>query len=56
VPKERGIDVCDYPLSRNIVMLSVVIASEVIIDFILNGKKVSYVATLKDFTIERMEV
>lgn len=56
VPKEIGVDVCDYPLSRNIALLAIVIASEVIIDFALNGKKVSYVATLKDFTIERMEV
>lgn len=56
VPKETDVDVCDYPLSRNIAMLAVVIASEVIIDFILNGKKVSYVATLKDFTIEKMEM
>jgi len=56
VPKETDVDVCDYPLSRNIAMLAVVIASEVIVNFVLLGERKSYCITLKDFKIERMEV
>lgn len=55
VPKETGVDVCDYPLSRNIVALAVVVASEVIVNFALLGERKSYCITLKDFKIERME-
>ena len=45
------VDVCEYPLARNICMLSVVIASEVLINFISEGKKVSKSITLRDFKV-----
>ncbi len=55
VPEDRGVDACNYPLARNIIMLTVAVASETLINFILTGKKTNRFITLKDFTIEEME-
>ncbi len=56
VPEDRGVDACNYPLARNIIMLTVAVASETLINFILTRKKTDRFITLKDFTIEEMEV
>lgn len=56
IPQDRGENACNYPLARNIIMLTVAVASETLIDFILTGKKTNRFITLKDFTIEEMEV
>ncbi|GAI60726.1 unnamed protein product [marine sediment metagenome] len=53
VPDDRGEDDCDYPLARNLIMLLVAVASEVIIRFITKREKKNYTVTLNDFKIER---
>jgi tRNA A37 threonylcarbamoyladenosine dehydratase len=47
----KGLDVCEYPLARNIVMMSVVIATESIIRFLNTGAQESYFITLGDLKI-----
>ena len=56
VPQEgKGPDVCEYPLARNIAMLSVIVASEVLIKFIESGEKKNYTITLKDLKINELD-
>ncbi len=52
VPSNVNDDVCDYPLARNLVMLTVAVACEVIIDFVATKKQRSYTLTLGDFAIK----
>ncbi|MEC4893283.1 MAG: ThiF family adenylyltransferase [Oscillatoria sp. PMC 1051.18] len=52
VPSPVNDDVCDYPLARNLVILAVAIASEVIINFIATGEKNSYTLTLGDLAVK----
>jgi molybdopterin-synthase adenylyltransferase len=57
VPKDQTEgDVCDYPLARNIAMLTMIIASEEILDFFLAEKprKMNWSVTLKDLAIKPM--
>lgn len=56
IPQDRGVNACNYPLTRNIIILTIAVASETLIDFILTGKKTNRFITLKDFHIEEMEV
>jgi molybdopterin/thiamine biosynthesis adenylyltransferase len=57
VPQEgNGPDVCEYPLARNITMLSVIVASEVLIKFIETGEKKNYMITLRDMKISELDV
>lgn len=56
IPQDRGVNVCDYPLARNIIILTIAVASETLIDFVLTGKKTNRFITLKDFHIAEMEV
>ena len=35
VPHDVGEDVCDYPLARNLVLLAVAVASEALVQFVL---------------------
>lgn len=54
VPKDAaGLDVCEYPLARNIIMMVVSVATEVVIRWLEEGEKESYVLTLKDFKISK---
>ncbi|GAG55553.1 unnamed protein product, partial [marine sediment metagenome] len=55
VPDDKGVDDCDYPLARNLILLLVAVASEIIIKFVVSGQetKENYTITLKDFNIER---
>ncbi|RKY82203.1 ThiF family adenylyltransferase, partial [candidate division KSB1 bacterium] len=56
VPKDpNGLDICEYPLARNIVMLSVILTSEILIRFIETNKKYNYIVTLKDLKIKELE-
>ncbi len=55
VPSDVGGDVCEYPLARNLVLLSVSIASELLLGFILDGEKRNLSATLKDFSVRELE-
>lgn len=56
VPSPANDDVCDYPLARNLVMLTVAIACEVIINFVASGGQKSFTVTLGDFAIQPYEL
>jgi molybdopterin-synthase adenylyltransferase len=51
VPSNVGADVCDYPLARNLVLLAVAVASEVVVRFVVEGKRENWTVTLKDFAV-----
>jgi molybdopterin/thiamine biosynthesis adenylyltransferase len=51
VPNDAGLDVCDYPLARNLVLLAVAVASEVVVRFASEGTRENWTVTLKDFAI-----
>jgi molybdopterin/thiamine biosynthesis adenylyltransferase len=55
VPKDVAGDVCDYPLARNLVLLVVALASEVILRFVLEGNRQNWSATLRDFAVRPLE-
>ncbi len=52
VPSPANDDICDYPLARNLVTLTVSVACEVIIHFIATEQKDSFTVTLGDFAIK----
>jgi molybdopterin/thiamine biosynthesis adenylyltransferase len=47
----NAVDACDYPLARNIVVMVVVLASEIIIDHFVNNKQRNAVVTLKNLNV-----
>jgi molybdopterin/thiamine biosynthesis adenylyltransferase len=51
VPRDVAGDVCDYPLARNLVLLSVAVASEAIMRFAVSGSRESWTGTLGDFAV-----
>jgi molybdopterin/thiamine biosynthesis adenylyltransferase len=51
VPSEAQDDICDYPLARNLVLLTVAIASEVIVGWVATGEKRSFSLTLGDLRV-----
>jgi molybdopterin/thiamine biosynthesis adenylyltransferase len=55
VPQDVAGDVCDYPLARNLVLLVVAVASEVILRFVLNGSRQNLSVTLQDFAVRLSE-
>jgi molybdopterin/thiamine biosynthesis adenylyltransferase len=52
VPSPANDDVCDYPLARNLVMLTVAVACEVVMTFVESGQQPSFTVTLGDFAIK----
>lgn len=52
VPSAQNDDVCDYPLARNLVTLTVAVACELIIRYIADGEQQSYTITLQDFAVQ----
>lgn len=52
IPSPINDDVCDYPLARNLVIATVAIASEVIINYLATGVQNNYTFTLKDFAVK----
>jgi predicted ThiF/HesA family dinucleotide-utilizing enzyme len=55
VPDEvTNMDICEYPLARNIILLAVAIATEILITYVELGEKRNFVITLKDFKISRI--
>ena len=52
VPEDVGDDVCEYPLARNLVLFSVALASEIIIDYFTDGTTKSAAMTLRDQRVE----
>jgi molybdopterin/thiamine biosynthesis adenylyltransferase len=56
VPRDVvGLDVCEYPMARNTIILAVVVASEVIVRYLATGKKRNYALTIGDFKIEELK-
>lgn len=55
VPSPTNDDVCDYPLARNLVMLTVAVACEVIINFVASEQQQSFTMTLGDFAVKIFE-
>ena len=51
VPSNMQDDICDYPLARNLVLLTVAITCESVVDFILFSQQRSFTVTLKDLSI-----
>jgi molybdopterin/thiamine biosynthesis adenylyltransferase len=51
VPSAAQDDICDYPLARNLVTLTVAIACESAIDALLTGNRRNWTATLGDLSI-----
>ncbi|AFY36321.1 ThiF family adenylyltransferase [Calothrix sp. PCC 7507] len=54
VPSEVNDDVCDYPLTRNLVMLTVAVACEAIISFIATAQQRNFSITQKDLTVQSL--
>ncbi|OUL22344.1 thiamine biosynthesis protein ThiF [Nostoc sp. T09] len=52
VPSDANDDVCDYPLARNLVMLTVAVACEAVIAFIATTEQRNFTITLKDLTVQ----
>jgi molybdopterin-synthase adenylyltransferase len=52
VPSDTKGDVCDYPLARNLVMLTVAASCEVITQFVVTNEQRDYTITLKDVNIQ----
>jgi molybdopterin/thiamine biosynthesis adenylyltransferase len=55
VPQDVAGDVCDYPLARNLVLMTVAIASEIIVRFVLEGTRQDLSVTLRDFAVSQLE-
>src|SRR5215831_19391397 len=55
VPQDVAGDVCDYPLARNLVLLVVAVASEVVVRFALVGVREDFSVTLRDFAVRPLE-
>jgi molybdopterin/thiamine biosynthesis adenylyltransferase len=55
VPSDAAGDVCDYPLARNLVLLTVSVAAETLVRAILEGVHEDWSITLCDFAIRPME-
>ena len=53
VPSDANDDICDYPLARNLVMLTVAIACESATRFVTTGKTQSYTLTWKDLSVRK---
>jgi len=56
VPRDVTGDVCDYPLARNLVLMSVVVASEAVMRFVVDGSRTSWSATLGDLAVAPFDV
>lgn len=55
VPNDTdNLDICEYPLARNIILLAVAVATEILIAYLEKKEKNNVVITLKDFKIVRI--
>jgi molybdopterin/thiamine biosynthesis adenylyltransferase len=52
VPSPANDDVCDYPLARNLVMLTVAVACEVIVAFVATKEQQNFTCTIGDFAVK----
>ena len=55
VPGDVGKDVCDYPLARNLVLLTVAVTAETLIGFINTGARENWSITLRDMAVRNLE-
>lgn len=55
VPADVGEDICDYPLARNLVLLTVAVAAEAMVRFLLQGEQQNFSITLGDFAVRVLE-
>jgi hypothetical protein len=55
VPQDVAGDVCDYPLARNLVLLVIAVASEIVVRFALGGARQDCSVTLRDFAIRPLD-
>lgn len=46
-----GVDVCDYPLARNLTQFAVALASEALVRYVLTARRQNYSFTLNDLRI-----
>jgi molybdopterin-synthase adenylyltransferase len=44
-------EVCDYPLARNLVLLAVTAASEAVVQWVADGKRLNLTGTLRDLAV-----
>jgi molybdopterin-synthase adenylyltransferase len=56
VPSDVNDDVCDYPLARNLVMLTVSVACEAIVSFVVTGEQRHFTITLKDLSVQSLNL
>ena len=56
VPSAVNDDVCDYPLVRNLVMLTVAVACEAIVSFVATGEQRHFTITLKDLSVQSLKL
>lgn len=56
VPGDVAGDVCTYPLARNLVLLTVAVASETLVRFVLEGETSDWSVTLRDFSVRPLEL
>ncbi len=56
VPRDVGLDVCDYPMARNLVLLAVAVASEAVTHFVHDGSKDGWSITLRDLAIRPLRL
>jgi len=54
-PQDVAGDVCDCPLARNLVLIAIAVASEVVVRFALTGTRQDFSVTLGDFAIKTLE-
>jgi molybdopterin/thiamine biosynthesis adenylyltransferase len=55
VPSDVAGDVCEYPLARNLVLIAVSVASELVIRHVLEGSRTGWSITLRDFAVRPLE-
>jgi molybdopterin/thiamine biosynthesis adenylyltransferase len=55
VPNDVAGDLCDYPLARNLVLIAVAVASEVVVRFAASAARESWSLTLGDFGVRPVE-
>src|SRR5262245_29747181 len=55
VPSDGGQDVCDYPLARNLVLLTVAVAAETFLRRLSGGPREDWSITLRDFAVRPLE-
>jgi hypothetical protein len=49
--EDEGVNVCDYPMARNLIQFAVALVSEVLVRFVLEGRRESYSFTLGDLQV-----